>query len=47
MIVKMWSSEARILVQGPTRQDRPDDEAQRELEKTIGTIKAHLSRYPV
>ncbi|KAE8374441.1 hypothetical protein BDV26DRAFT_42707 [Aspergillus bertholletiae] len=36
-------SEARILVQGHTRQDRPDDEAQKKLDKTIRTIKAHFS----
>ncbi|KAL2821704.1 hypothetical protein BDW59DRAFT_164043 [Aspergillus cavernicola] len=34
--------EARILVQGLTRQDRPE-EVQRKLDKTIRTIKAHLS----
>lgn len=39
MITATWASEARVLVQGLTRQDRPDDEAQRELDKTIRTIK--------
>ncbi|OGM47375.1 hypothetical protein ABOM_003812 [Aspergillus bombycis] len=36
-------SEARILVQGLIRQDTPDDEAQRKLDKTIETIKRYLS----
>ncbi|KAE8377304.1 hypothetical protein BDV26DRAFT_281932 [Aspergillus bertholletiae] len=36
-------SEARILVQGHTRQDGPDDEAQKKLDRTIRTIKAHFS----
>lgn len=34
--------EALILVQGPTRQDRPSNVARRKLDKVIRTIKAHF-----
>ncbi|GAB1197968.1 hypothetical protein APSETT444_007274 [Aspergillus pseudonomiae] len=36
-------SEARILVQGLTRQGTPEDEVQQKLDKTIRTIKTYLS----
>ncbi|KAL5361920.1 hypothetical protein BJX96DRAFT_166259 [Aspergillus floccosus] len=37
------TSEDRILVQGPNKQDIPCDEAQQSLGKTIRTIKSHFS----